>query len=235
MSSTPTITVIIPAYNAAKYIALALDSIYAQTLKPNEVIVVDDGSSDNTMEIVSAYQQTISLIQQTHKGAAAARNAGVAASSCEFIAFLDADDLWVEQRLELQMHAFSNNTDLDICFGKFENFFSDELSDSERAGLALPKGQISGASPVSMLARREVFCAIAPFDEQLKVGEFIDWLSRLRDTGCKEIELPQTLFFRRIHQNNTSRNSDSKHLDYLSVVKAALARKKQASKGPGDK
>src|SRR5690348_3025712 len=97
------ISVIIPAYNAANCIQRAIDSALAQTLPPREVIVVDDGSTDETPRLVVSYGERVHLIQQSNAGPGAARNRAVRASRGEWLAMLDADDSWLPQKLERQL------------------------------------------------------------------------------------------------------------------------------------
>ena len=102
-SSRPSISVIIPAYNAGKYLAEAIESALKQTVSPCEIIVVDDGSTDNTNKIVQSYGGKIRYICQANAGPAAARNTGVQAARCDWIAFLDADDIWFPDKIALQL------------------------------------------------------------------------------------------------------------------------------------
>jgi len=144
--TTPSISVIVPAYNAADTILEALDSILRQTVLPSEVIVIDDVSSDNTADVVEGYiaekqaaaSPSIKLIQQEQNGGpAAARNAGIAASSGEWVAFLDGDDVWLPQRLEAQRQVAARHPDAAlICSPTLpldENHFADSGADQERA------------------------------------------------------------------------------------------------------
>ena len=123
--SNPLVSVIIPAYNVEKVIVDALDSVYAQTYRPIEIIVIDDGSTDRTADIVRNYiasetnktnRTDIKLIYvyQKNYGPSKARNAGIKASKGEYIAFLDADDLWMQDKVEKQMQIFTLEPDVDI-------------------------------------------------------------------------------------------------------------------------
>jgi glycosyltransferase involved in cell wall biosynthesis len=113
------ITVVIPAYNAADYIARAIDSVLAQTRSADEIIVVDDGSTDNTGEIVAGYGSKVKYIRQENAGASAARNTGINAATGTWIAFLDADDEWLTDRLKLQIELLQRNPDLVWTTGNY--------------------------------------------------------------------------------------------------------------------
>ncbi len=102
------VSVVIPTYNAASWIAETLESVLAQTVQPAEIIVVDDGSTDDTAVVLDPYQNRIRHICQDNAGVSAARNRAIEAANGEFIAFLDSDDIWHPQKLEYQMDVFAH-------------------------------------------------------------------------------------------------------------------------------
>ena len=104
----PLVSVVIPAYNRAAYLAQAIDSVLAQTYTPLEIIVVDDGSTDDTAQLAASYLPRIQLIRQANAGAAAARNSGIAQSHGELIALLDSDDRWLPDKLARQVPLFAD-------------------------------------------------------------------------------------------------------------------------------
>jgi len=109
------ISVIIPSYNAAPVICRAIDSVLAQTYSDYEIIVVDDGSTDNTAEIIKKYGDKVRYLYQNSAGAGVARNTGIAAAKREWIAFLDADDQWLPDKLRLQTELLARNPELQWC------------------------------------------------------------------------------------------------------------------------
>jgi glycosyltransferase involved in cell wall biosynthesis len=121
------VSVVIPAYNADKHIARTIESVLTQTRSADEIIVVDDGSSDKTAEAVKAFGDKVRYIHQQNAGASVARNTGIEAAENDWIAFLDADDEWLENKLEIQMNLLERNRNLmwvggnDICFLSSEN------------------------------------------------------------------------------------------------------------------
>ena len=117
--STATISVVIPAYNAALTIRRALDSVLAQTVAPAEIIVVDDGSPDDLAQVVAAYGPAVTLIRQTNSRSAAARNRGIDAATGDFIAFLDADDYWEPGKLQHQLAVFESHPEIDVVAGRY--------------------------------------------------------------------------------------------------------------------
>ncbi len=111
----PLISVIIPTYNRGWIIKEAIDSVLAQDYVNYELIVVDDGSTDNTHDILNSYQNNFLILRQNNKGVSSARNRGLAAASGHFVAFLDSDDIWLPQKLSQQVDFFHSNPDALIC------------------------------------------------------------------------------------------------------------------------
>ena len=116
------VSVVIPAYNAADHIARALDSVLAQTHRPDEIIVVDDGSTDNTAAVVKRYGPAVRYIRQENAGASAARNTAIKAAASDWIAFLDCDDEWLPEKLELQLALLDRNKDLVWTCSNFYHY-----------------------------------------------------------------------------------------------------------------
>ncbi|RKY08906.1 MAG: hypothetical protein DRP66_03450 [Planctomycetota bacterium] len=124
-----TVSVVIPAYNAQRYVGRAIDSALAQTRRPDEIIVVDDGSTDNTAEVIRSYGSKVCFIGQENGGASVARNTGIEAARSEWIAFLDADDEWLPEKLQLQIEHLMRNPDLKWSCG---NYYTSSPDKQER-------------------------------------------------------------------------------------------------------
>ena len=120
------VSVVIPAYNAGKYIGRAIESVLAQSRAADEIIVVDDGSNDDTAEVVGGYGSKVRLIRQENAGASAARNTGIKAAACEWIAFLDGDDEWLDNNLQLQTELLRRNPNLMWSCGNYIRCLCDE-------------------------------------------------------------------------------------------------------------
>lgn len=116
MIEHPIVSVIIPAFNCGKYISRALESVLTQTFKSFECIVVDDGSTDNTADIVRGFSDRVKYVYQENSGASSARNKGISLSKGEYIAFLDADDYWVKTKLKSQIAVFSKYSDVALVY-----------------------------------------------------------------------------------------------------------------------
>ena len=187
---TRQISVVIPAYNASRFLAATLDSLRAQTFRDFETVVVNDGSVDGTSDIVEAYPE-VRLIEQGNAGVAAARNRGVRESSSEWVSFLDADDLWMSEKLSLQMEcANENRVGAIFCDLEIVDFHGNVVPQAKSPGVSLdmepllmhsesiPQGTSSTA-----LVRRSVFEAIGGYDETLATMADWDLLIRLRQAS----------------------------------------------------
>jgi len=229
----PSVSVIIPIYNSGRYLREAIDSVLAQTYSALEVLVVDDGSSDNGPELASRYGPPVQVIAQSHRGHPAARNAGVAAGTGDFLAFLDADDVWTADKLKLQIEAFEANPSLDLVFGHMQNFISPELSEPERAKIKCNSTVLPGLLQGSMLARRRSFERVGPFPEERKMGDFLDWYGRATLAKLNMHMLPEMLVRRRIHLANFQRTHKHLRRENLLVLKKLLDLRRAAATGAG--
>jgi len=131
MEKNPKVSVVIPTYNSAQFIVETLESVFAQTYKDYEVIVVDDGSTDNTKEVLKPYMSKIRYIYKENGGAASARNVGIKNAQGEYIAFLDSDDLWLPEKLEKQVRYFEKHPQIDMVFADCIRF-GEEVSNTPR-------------------------------------------------------------------------------------------------------
>jgi glycosyltransferase involved in cell wall biosynthesis len=234
MTSIPMtgVSVIVPAYNYARYLGQALDSILGQSRPPAEVIVVDDGSTDHTAAVAANYGDRIRYLHQANRGPGAARNVGVEHAHGQFLAFLDGDDWWEPAKLEWQLAVFEADPAMDIVFTYVQQYLSPELARDPRAGQYLVPDQPNiGYSINSMLARRPVFERVGPFSEGLVLGEVIDWLARAEECDLKMQILPEVFVWRRIHGQNLTLRSRPHRPEYARIIKAALDRRRAARPG----
>ena len=179
----PLVSVIIPTYNRGWIIKEAIDSVLAQDFKDFELIVVDDGSTDNTPEILNSYRGDILVFRQDNQGVSAARNRGIAEASGRFIAFLDSDDLWLPQKLFRQVEFFNKNPDAQICQTE-ETWIRKGVRVNPKKRHKKPWGMIFEpslalclVSPSAVMIRRSLFKKVGGFDETLPACEDYDlWL-----------------------------------------------------------
>ncbi len=227
------ISCIIPVFNGEAFLGEALASVFAQTLLPAEVIVVDDGSTDGTRDVVDRFGERIRYVYQDNKGPAAARNKGIALATGSLLAFLDADDLWLPQKLARQVRRFAERGDLQVSVTQVRNFWIEELRaeaeamrDHPLAAAALP-----GYVPQTMLARCEVFAHVGRFDETLRIGEDTDWFLRVADLGTAVELLPEVLVMRRLHRTNLTRAGNVLQSNLANAVWRSLQRRRAAAGG----
>jgi glycosyltransferase involved in cell wall biosynthesis len=221
------VTVIIPVFNGERYLSEAIDSVLNQSYRPIEVVILDDGSTDNTAVIAKRYLPSIKYYYQPNGGIASALNHGIAQSEGEYLSFLDADDLWLPDKLTIQMKTFEAEPTLDMVFGHIRQFFSPDLDKELRSGIMLIDGNMPGYFKGTMLIRRESFFRVGLFDIRLHLGDFVDWYSKAIEKGLKSFMVPDVVMARRIHENNTGIKQRKFQSDYLRILKASLDRRRQ--------
>jgi glycosyltransferase involved in cell wall biosynthesis len=226
------ISVIIPAFNAERYLAAAIASVLAQTVRPAEIIVVDDGSTDRTANIAEQFGAPVTCHRQPHRGIAATRNSGINAARGNWLAFLDADDLWTCEKLERQLAAAKNDGALEMIFGGVRQFVSPELGREEQLRLAAPPATSAAPHAGALLARRAIFERVGLFDETLKVGEFIEWFARAQDAGARVATLPEIVLERRRHPASTTLRQKNSLSDMTVAMKRILDRRRKSVSVP---
>jgi len=229
-ANRPLISVIVPAFNSSAYLKDAVNSVLQQTYAPIELIVVDDGSTDATREILAGFSGELEYVYQPNSGIGAARNRGVEESSGEFLAFLDADDLWLQDKLRMQMDIFDHEPETQVVYGQAEQFCSPELDEDERRKLAHISGQrIAAPVPTAMLIRRQAFETVGPFDTSLRIGVEMEWYGRLCDRSLNMVMLDELLFRRRLHLSNTNRIFRHEQRERLLVLRSVIARRRNGA------
>ncbi len=228
----PTISVIIPVYNAERYLAAAIESVLAQTAAPDEIIVVDDGSTDGSAA-VARRMASVCYRWQAQAGASHARNQGLAAATGDWLAFLDADDLWTPDKLAKQRVVLETQPSVDMVFGQVQQFYSPVIPVTERRP-PLPGGaQMTGYHVGAMLIRRAAFERAGPFDPQLQVAHFLEWYGRAETLGLQSVILPDVVMKRRIHTTNLGiRAHDRARLEYLKLARGKLDQGRQINAAP---
>jgi glycosyltransferase involved in cell wall biosynthesis len=233
MTQKSLVSVVCPAYNCERFIEPALDSVFAQSHRPIEVIVVDDGSTDSTAELVKGYHE-VRYLNQTNRGPSAARNCGIRAARGEFVAFLDLDDLWIPEKLAKQVAALESCPEAGLSFSDMRLFDSagqDRLTMFQKYRLtaeyfghdsvvdrAVAKLVTVNFIPTSsVLARKSALTQVGGFDEQFRKSEDWDlWLRiALRRPILYTLEL---LALKRVHDVNTSRDAEGMNVASLQVL-----------------
>lgn len=230
METPPTISCIVPVYNGERFLADTLESIFAQTYRPIEVVVVNDGSTDGTVGVLAQYDGRIRVVRQDNSGQAAARNRGLEAAEGAFIAFQDADDLWAREKLELQMAWLAAHPEAQLCTCLMENFWEPELADEAEAVRDTKYAQPFTSTWQGVLARRGVFDLVGSLDESEAFADIREWLHRARTMGVVVGHIDKVLVRRRIHHANISRGRATMEPELLlRLAERALARRRAKS------
>ena len=227
----PKVSAIIPNYNYAQYVGEAIDSVLDQTYPNIEVVVVDDGSSDGSREILEGYGDRIKVILQENQGVSAARNNGVKASEGRYLAFLDADDAWLPTKIQKQVDALNNSQNPGLVHvgvaeidadGKVIRERLDGLEgDVQKELLLIERSVILGGGSGSMITR-QVFNEVSGFDEGLSTSA--DWDMFVRICGLHEaVFVPEVLLKYRIHLSNMHGNLAAMEHDMLRGLEKAFS------------
>jgi glycosyltransferase involved in cell wall biosynthesis len=222
----PLVSVIIPVYNGARHLRGALESVFAQTYRPFEVIVVDDGSVDDSGIIAQSFPD-VRYIHQPNQGVAAARNNGIDVARGEFFAFLDQDDLWTPEKLKLQIDYLLSHPDLGYTLtqqqffldkpgGPLPSWFRKELFDSVHTGWVLG----------TLVVRRTTFEQVGNFETGYSAANDSDWFFRAKAAGIPMAVLPELLLLKRIHEANDSARAKDILSELRRVVKSSLDRQR---------
>ena len=220
--SDPLISCIVTVFNGERFLGEALDSILAQSYRRLEIIVVDDGSTDATAEVAARYAQRIRYLRQPNGGAASAKNRGLSVAQGELIAFLDADDIWHPDKLTRQQARLLTLPELTLCFTRFQNFWTPELSDeAERYRDDPMAAPLSAWSIGTLLVARAVFVQLGQFQEGLRGNENMLWFLHAAGKGARIEVLPEVLMQRRIHGLNDLRRGWAHARDlFVPIVRA---------------
>ncbi|BAQ61472.1 glycosyltransferase [Geminocystis sp. NIES-3708] len=220
----PFISVIIPAFNAEKYLKDAIESVIKQNYQPLEIILIDDGSTDNTAKIAKSFQD-IQYIYQENSGPVIARNNGIKIAKGEYIAFLDADDLWTDDHLELLVNCFKKDPYVEVAIGYVQCLLLKEKNEEKEYFEEFSNSTINvnlGAG----LYKKSVFEKLGNFDPNLSSSEDVDWFLRIKEANINQIIVSESVLCYRIHDSNVSRDRKNSYSAFLKSLKMSLDRRK---------
>jgi glycosyltransferase involved in cell wall biosynthesis len=227
MSSAKT-SVIMPVRNGERYVAEALDSVLPQLGADDEVLVVDDGSTDGTRGVLAHYEPRIRALSSGGRGPSAARNVGLAAASGDYIAFLDHDDMWPPPRHAALLHALSEQPAADAAVGRVHILVEENADGS---GYLVLEGQYKPALLMTCLFRRALIDKVGLFDESMRFGEDLDYYLRQTEAGMKVIHCDiDALIYRRHHDNSTNA-APARTSILVDMLARRVARKRKSAAG----
>jgi glycosyltransferase involved in cell wall biosynthesis len=232
----PRVSVIIPLYNGAAFLADALDSVAAQTYRPLDIMIIDDGSTDESAQIAAAAQirfdLPIAYHFQCNQGPSAARNYGIEQTDGEFVAFLDADDVWLPRKIAQQVAFLSAHKDVQGAVCHFQYILEPGTQWPPSLNRAYYDQSPPGYLPSALLARRALFGRIGCFDPCLRLGEDTDWFLRARDNGVSIGVVPEVLWLRRFHASSLSYSNKTARAEMFKFLHASLHRRRDSSPPP---
>jgi len=231
MTDRPLVSVITAVYNGERYLAEALESLFAQDYEPFESIVVDDGSEDGTARIAQSFP--VRYLRQEQSGAAAARNAGIAKARGEFVAYLDADDRLPPTKLSTQAAYLVEHPEVGCVLGRQE-IMLEGVEPPEWLQRDRIYGELDGIPLVSAMVRRTVLDEVGGFDTSFGFAEDRDLFIRLREHGVRIEVLPEIMVYRRFHGENTNFTRRPAKHPILRSLKGKLDRERAAPEQGGE-
>lgn len=227
------VSVIIPVYNCERYLGDAVNSIIKQDYRPLEIIIVDDGSNDGTADIARSYKE-VQYIYQPNQGQPVARNKGIAAAQGKFIAFLDADDIWMPNKLSIQMDYLNDHPNIGFVVAKRRIHIEEGIEKPPWYREHLFENDSVCFNPSVMLVRRSVFEKAGCWNPVFRYGETGEWLTRVKDAGISYAIIHETLLISRVHDQNMTYNLDNIRSEILYALKASVDRNRKNNRMESD-
>jgi glycosyltransferase involved in cell wall biosynthesis len=210
VAERPLVSVVIPTYNNARFVREAVDSVLAQTWQPIEAVVVDDGSTDNTAEVLAGLGDSVKVIRQENQGPAVARNTGIRNAGGSIIAFLDSDDLYMPEKIALCVAALEQRPELGVAYTAIRVREMDTgivyLQDQYTHGGDLSRDlftECKGVNTSSLVVKRSYLDQVGGFDEEFFRCQDWDLMVRLAEV-CEYVHVPEVLTERRLHSGSIS-------------------------------
>ncbi len=240
VSSQPLVSVVIPAYNAERFLAEAIESVLAQTYSPLETIVIDDGSSDRSAEIARGYDG-VTVLGQENGGPSLARNRGFAASCGELVAFHDSDDAMTPDKLEVQVGHLLEHPEVGCVVAQQEVMVEPGaelpfwIEGSEVPTVTPPRPPELAdeplVHPMTMVVRRTVFERVGGFDPSMRAAEDFDWMLRASEEGIEIARLSQVLLRRRVHPDSLTQDAAASRAGLFRAFKGRIERQRARAAG----
>lgn len=226
-----TLTVILPVKNGGPWLTEALTSVRAQTSPPDEVIVVDGHSTDDSAAIAARFDGRV--VPQPDHGVAAGLNLGVAEARGDLVAFIACDDRWRPDKLALQRARFAADPDLGAVFGHVRFFLEEGCAPPAGFRTELFEGVHPGRLLETMVVRRATLDAVGPFRTDLAIATDVDWFARLSERGTPTLMLPDVLLDKRVHDRNNAGDARRNTAELLKALRSSIQRRRSAAPDHG--
>ena len=224
-----TVSALMSVCNGEAYLAAAIDSMLAELAPGDEMIVVDDGSTDGTAAVLARYTGRITVLAHDNRGLAASLNRAVGVARGDLLAFNDADDRWEPGRLAGMRRALAGTPAPDLVFGMSLQFVSPELGADEHRRFAPPVELLRGEGLNCLLLRASTFRRVGALDEAMRATAVYDWLGRAKALGLTSVMLPDIVTRRRLHPGNWTRlNRARLEAESLRALRAQILRRRAA-------
>lgn len=220
------VSVIIPAFNAEHTLRETLESLRTQTTEVQDIIVVDDGSTDNTAALAQSFHG-VTVIRQSNAGAAVAVNAGLRLAKGDYIGLLDADDLWLPHSVAFHLQQLQAKPQLDVSLGWVSEFICPSTLPEDATSFRPRPDQAAWLAGASLI-KKKVFERVGHYDPAAKGYGWIDWVDRARSAGIQFGMGGEIVLRRRLHTGSLSTSEGTKNgQGILAAVRLTLARRRQ--------
>jgi glycosyltransferase involved in cell wall biosynthesis len=219
----PVVSVVIPAFNRAHFVADAIASAHAQDVEAMEIVVVDDGSTDDTAGVVASSARPVRYVRQEHGGVSRARNRGLAEARAGLIAFLDSDDVWPAGSLRHRLDVLAAHPEADLVYGKAQ---LRRQPGAPRIRLQADDEVVAHPSFGSILARRSAYERVGGFDETFRGSEDVDWWCRAQERGLVIVRTDEVVLEYRLHGGNMTAAVDANRRFLFRALKQSLDRRR---------
>jgi glycosyltransferase involved in cell wall biosynthesis len=221
----PLVSVVVAVSNGERYMKSALKSIFRQNHCPFEIIVVDGQSVDQTAAIAQSFE-SVKYIYQVGNGLANGRNIGIEAAQGQFIAFLDSDDLWTPNKLDVQINYLLRNPELQYANAWVQLFVDQGYSLRFRYTKKFLDQAHIGRTPGTLVARKSVFDLAGLFSQDFRIACDVEWFARAGAFKIPMLVVPEVLLYKRIHNDNLSSRVSTNRREIMTVIRQSLMRQR---------
>lgn len=225
--NNPLVSVIVPVYNGERFIREAIESILRQNYLPLEIIVVDDGSIDGTKEVIEAFGASVTYIPQDNQGPPAARNHGLRRARGEFIAFLDADDIWPDGRLTKMLQQFIEGRNIDVLVGLTQWVDTADRGIIKSGAFMTPISPAIAPMLGSAIFKKSIFDKVGVFNSEYRYADDQDWFIRSKEQRAVISIFNEVTVLARRHTSNITKDRGWGDVDIMKILKRSIDRRRQ--------